>query len=293
MPKPKPKKSDPKQARPPTTATTTTTTNPTPNWPPLRPLLPAADLHLLTLVRDQIYLIRNFLPASLCKTYASFLSSLPLTTTPGKPKKDEAVRVNDRFQIEDARFAETLWGVTALRELVMERFDEEESNYGEGDEGQDEESRAHKRDETWGGHPLGLNPNIRIYRYSAGQFFAQHCMSSTYPISEPRRKKQSTHSLLTDDESNTLTFLPASTTKPLPARTTWTLLIYLTTCTGGETVFYPDPTRANPNPEPIAVTPEVGMALLHRHGDRCMVHEGKEVTGGEKWVIRSDLVVAR
>lgn len=35
------------------------------------------------------------------------------------------------------------------------------------------------------------------------------------------------------------------------------------------------------------------MALLHRHGDRCMVHEGRVVTGGEKWVVRSDLVVAR
>lgn len=188
-PKPKPKKSDPKQARPPTAST-----NPTPNWPPLRPLLPASDLHLVSLVHDQIYLIRNFLPASLCKTYTSFLSSVPLTTTPGKPKKDEAVRVNDRFQIEDERFAETLWCVTALRELVMERFDEEESSYRYGDEGQDEESRAHKRDETWGGHPLGLNPNIRIYRYSAGQFFAQHCMSNTHPISGGTTQKEAGYS---------------------------------------------------------------------------------------------------
>lgn len=188
MPKPKPKKSDPKQARP-----LTTTTNPTPNWPPLRPLLPAADLHLVTLVHDQIYLIRNFLPASLCKTYASFLSSLPLTTTPGKPKKDEAVRVNDRFQIEDARFAETLWGGTALRELVMERFDEEESSYEDGDE----QARAHKRAETWGGQPLGLNPNIRIYRYSAGQFFAQHCMSSLNCPQHPHRSRVLTLSLQT------------------------------------------------------------------------------------------------
>jgi len=27
----------------------------------------------------------------------------------------------------------------------------------------------------WGGEVLGLNPNIRIYRYSKGQFFDQHC----------------------------------------------------------------------------------------------------------------------
>ncbi|KAL8653503.1 MAG: hypothetical protein Q9210_002051 [Variospora velana] len=50
-----------------------------------------------------------------------------------------------------------------------------------------------------------------------------------------------------DDESNTLS-LPTS--PPTPARTTWTLLIYLTGpstgCVGGETVFYPEqsgPTR--------------------------------------------------
>lgn len=79
----------------------------------------------------------------------------------------------------------------------------------------------------------------------------------------------------------------------MPARTTWTLLIYLTTCSGGETVFYPDPTRTDPDPGPISVAPETGMALLHRHGDHCMLHEGKEVISGEKWVLRSDLVVAR
>ncbi len=98
--------------------------------------------------------------------------------------------------------------------------------------------------------------------------------------------------LYVDDDSNTLSFLSPST-PPKPARTTWTLLVYLSSCTGGETVFYPEPTRANRNPEPISVAPEMGMALLHRHGDRCMLHEGKEVTGGEKWVLRSDLVVAR
>ncbi|KAJ5953112.1 hypothetical protein N7454_000008 [Penicillium verhagenii] len=245
-----------------------------PNWPPLRPLLPAADLSLVPLVPDQIYLIQNFLSSSLCKTYASFLASLPLTTTPGKPKKDEAVRVNDRFQVQDARLAEMLWSGTALKELATSRFagGDEELYYNEDGEYEapSAEELAKRAKEVWGGQPLGLNPNIRIYRYSKGQFFAQHY-----------------------DESNSLTFLPQSATKALPARTTWTLLIYLTTCSGGETVFYPEPTRADRNPEPISVAPEIGMALLHRHGDHCMLHEGMEVTGGEKWVLRSDLVVAR
>lgn len=203
------------------------------------------------------------------------------------------MRVNDRFQIEDARFAEMLWSGTAMRELVTTRFgeiyNEDTGEVEDGDGPGTSGELAQLAKQTWGGDVLGLNPNIRIYRYSKGQFFAQHCMSNTLPDKPPL------DSLLTfpDDESNNLTVHPANTTKSIPARTTWTLLIYLTTCTGGETVFYPGSPRANRNPEPISVAPEVGMALLHRHGDQCMLHEGKEVTGGEKWVLRSDLVVAR
>jgi hypothetical protein len=147
-----------------------------PDWPPLRPLLPVADLSLEPLLPDQIYIIRNFLPGSLCKIYASFLASLPLTTTPGKPKKDEALRVNDRFQIDDARFAEMLWSQTSLRELVTERFDEAEYEYEDGDSSPAQIAERARR--LWGGDPLGLNANIRIYRYTAGQFFGQHCKSS-------------------------------------------------------------------------------------------------------------------
>ena len=89
-------------------------------------------------------------------------------------------------------------------------------------------------------------------------------------------------------------------TLPILARTTWTLLLYLTSpatgCIGGETVFYPDPPRKKskePSPEPFVVSLEVGLALLHRHGADCMLHEGREVVDGEKWVIRSDLCVRR
>jgi len=45
--------------------------------------------------------------------------------------------------------------------------------------------------------------------------------------------------------------------------------------------------------QPVVVGLETGMALLHRHGNQCMLHEGREVLEGEKWVIRSDLCVRR
>lgn len=74
--------------------------------------------------------------------------------------------------------------------------------------------------------------------------------------------------------------------------------MYLTSpttgCVGGETVFYPGAPKKGKNvatPEPIAIGLEVGMALLHKHGKDCMLHEGREVVHGEKWVIRSDLCV--
>lgn len=107
--------------------------------------------------------------------------------------------------------------------------------------------------------------------------------------------------MLSDDESNNI-YLPAQ--PPIPAKTTWTLLIYLTGpttgCIGGETIFYPELGQAKAfsgaSSEGTSAFPvglEVGMGLLHRHGDQCMLHEGSEVRDGEKWVLRSDLCVRR
>lgn len=56
------------------------------------------------------------------------------------------------------------------------------------------------------GCPVRLNPNIRIYRYRPGQKFGKHI-----------------------DESNEL---------GCGQYTQYTLLIYLSTCGGGETIFY-------------------------------------------------------
>jgi len=175
--------------------------------------------------------------------------------------------VNDRFQIDDPVFAERLWSLTALKNLVLGINEE-------GGLGLMKDAQV----KLWGGEVVGLNPNIRIYRYKKGQFFDQHY-----------------------DDFNNVT-IPG--TPSISARTTWTLLLYLTSpatgCEGGETVFYPEPelpkkgkSRNAESPPPVVIQLEVGMALLHRHGADCMLHEGREVFEGEKWVIRSDLCVRR
>jgi hypothetical protein len=112
---------------------------PPPNWPAFTPLLPASDLSISTVVDSQIVVVRNFWTSTLCKNYVAFLKSLPLVTTPGKPKKGEAVRVNDRFQINDEVFANRLWLETGLRELVCGDDDGEEG--GEKQEGITAEQR--------------------------------------------------------------------------------------------------------------------------------------------------------
>ncbi|KAJ1693417.1 hypothetical protein LUZ63_010115 [Rhynchospora breviuscula] len=111
----------------------------------------------------------------------------------------------------------------------------------------------------------GLNPNIRFYRYTVGQRFGRHIDESVYL-----------------ENGN---------------RTHYTLLIYLSgrgntkdassdSLVGGETVFY-DQGRVV-----AEVAPVEGMALLHLHGDKCMLHEARVVSKNVKYILRSDVAFA-
>ncbi|KAI8342706.1 hypothetical protein BC941DRAFT_413637 [Chlamydoabsidia padenii] len=115
--------------------------------------------------------------------------------------------------------------------------------------------------------PCGLNSNLRIYRYRPGQRFEAHYDDSV---------KDAATGHWTD----------------------WTLLIYLNGgddgLQGGETVFYKDDMgkKKKTRLEALAVVrPEPGLALLHRHGQHCLLHEALEVTHGSKWVLRSDVLI--
>ncbi|KAJ4264025.1 hypothetical protein NW762_006064 [Fusarium torreyae] len=92
-----------------------------PSWPVFKPPLPIVDLspqpHPLT---SRVVLIPSFFPRSLCRDYVAFLKTLPLQTTPGRPKRGEAVRVNDRFQIDSPDFAARLWEETGLKQVLLD-----------------------------------------------------------------------------------------------------------------------------------------------------------------------------
>lgn len=94
---------------------------PRPSWPVFKPPLPVVELSPeLHPASSKIALIPSFFPKSLCRDYVTFLRSLPLQTTPSRPKRGEAVRVNDRFQVDDAAFANRLWEHTGLKEVATE-----------------------------------------------------------------------------------------------------------------------------------------------------------------------------
>lgn len=91
-----------------------------PNWPMLKPLIPSTDLSLVPILNEQILVIRSFFTSTLCKIYVRFLASLPLITTPGKPRKGDAARVNDRYEIMDADFAKQLWEGAGLARVLKD-----------------------------------------------------------------------------------------------------------------------------------------------------------------------------
>ena len=82
--------------------------------------------------------------------------------------------------------------------------------------------------------------------------------------------------------------------------TEYTLLIYLNSAdeqvdgwcdqplVGGDTVF-----MATAKTELCRASPSAGMALLHAHGRRCLMHYGEEVSRGEKYVLRADVMYRR
>ena len=63
--------------------------------------------------------------------------------------------MNDRLEVNDNAFAQTIWQTSALQDLIRQSVMSGQA--------------------SWGGDVVGLNPRIRIYRYKEGQFFAPHC----------------------------------------------------------------------------------------------------------------------
>jgi hypothetical protein len=78
---------------------------------------------------------------------------------------------------------------------------------------------------------------------------------------------------LPDDDSNLVDVQSEDGSGSIRAKTTWTVLLYLTSAVdgvvGGETVFYPHDRKSAR--EELVIAPETGMLLLHKHGEDCLL----------------------
>ena len=111
---------------------------------------------------------------------------------------------------------------------------------------------------------IGCLPNMRIYRYEAGESFGKHVDGS-----------------VADGDRGT---------------TQVTVLVYLNggggeadcAVAGGETLFH----RHHELNLGVAavVAPRAGFVCLHSHGALCLTHEGAAVRAGEKYILRTDVV---
>ncbi|KAL6526947.1 hypothetical protein OROGR_016037 [Orobanche gracilis] len=239
------------------------------------------------------------------------------------PTKGEAFRDNDRISVHDPVLAVAIWEA-GLSKLFLDF-------------------------KIRGKVAVGLNPNIRLYRYNAGQRFGRH-IDESVDLGEGRhthytlliylsgvlgKSKAESKSDGTSQDSldplvggETVFYGPRndlvvevynagqrfgrhideSVDLGEGRHTHYTLLIYLSgvlgkskaesksdgtsqdsldPLVGGETVFY-----GPRNDLVVEVPPTEGMALLHVHGDKCMLHEARTVSKGIKYVLRSDVVFA-
>ena len=146
---------------------------------------------------------------------------------------------------------------------------------------------------------VGLNPHVRVYAYAPGQKFSRHYDDSeAMPPEAGEQQQQKHHQQQKHQQQQQQQQQKQKQQQQRGGEKRWTgytLLIYLSTLRGaspgGETKFYSDGGRLV-----ASVVPAAGTALLHRHGDRCLLHEGARVEKGPpgsetvKYVFRTDVV---
>ncbi|THH05457.1 hypothetical protein EW145_g4787 [Phellinidium pouzarii] len=220
--------------------------------PPFPPVCAKEALSIKEIESDQIILIPDVLSDGECKRFIKFIEELPLELTP-PPKKGEALRVNHRISIPSPSFADALFSALSPH---LPSFPYPPSKVVR------KPSNANSNSSESAFRPAhSFNSNIRLYKYTDGQHFGCHYDDSVSDLAT------GTHS-------------------------EWTLLVYLSGkedgVVGGETVFYKGAGKKKDGEPPIKPDLQRGMALLHRHGHECLLHEGTPVQKGTKYVLRSD-----
>ncbi|KAJ6840084.1 uncharacterized protein M6B38_312600 [Iris pallida] len=215
-------------------------------WPLIKP---KKNLQINRLRGTHLFTIPYFLTSTEARAFIEVAESLGFTHQGSLgPAYGEAYRDNDRISVTDPALAESMWEA-GLKKI----FDDIKLP---------------------GKVPVGLNPNIRFYRYKTGQRFGRH-IDESVDLGEGRRTQ---YTLLVYLSGNSSSKVKDSSNNQDSS---------VQSLIGGETVFYDH--RQGVVAE---VAPVEGMALLHIHGAKCMLHEARAVTKNIKYVLRSDVTFA-
>ncbi|EEF51467.1 uncharacterized protein LOC8258321 isoform X2 [Ricinus communis] len=217
------------------------------NWPLIKP---KKNLEITRLKETDLFIVQDFLT---CGESKSFVKAAEATGFVHQgslgPTKGEAYRDNDRISVNDSLLAKNVWesGLNNLFSDIKIR----------------------------GKVAVGLNPNIRFYRYKVGQRFGQH-IDESVDLGDGKRTHYTLLIYLSGDSKAKTKNDPNASKDFSPE-----------SLVGGETVFYGSRNRVV-----AEVAPTEGMALLHIHGDKCMLHESRIINKGVKYLFRSDVVFA-
>ncbi|CAI9774997.1 unnamed protein product [Fraxinus pennsylvanica] len=203
-------------------------------WPSIKP---KSNLQITRLKDNDLFTIQNFFTPVESKAVIKVAEEIGFLHQGSLgPTKGEAYRDNDRIAVQDPVLADAIWN-SGLKNLFSDiKFR--------------------------GKVAVGLNPNIRCYRYTAGQRFGRH-IDESVDLGEGRR----THYTLLVYLSGTPGGNISNSKNDDVSRDSLSEALV-----GGETVFY------GPRNALVAeVPPTEGMALLHIHGDKCMLHEARNL----------------
>jgi len=126
-----------------------------------------------------------------------------------------------------------------------------------------------------GGTVSGINGRFRCYRYQPGSVYRPH-VDGAWPCS--------------GRDPITGQYVYDATDGHLWSRLTF--LMYLNEGFEGGCTTYFTPAMEEGKLRAMPVVPRVGCALVFPHGDTfgCLVHEGSAVTGGTKYIIRTEVL---
>ncbi|KAG0226927.1 hypothetical protein B0O80DRAFT_502598 [Mortierella sp. GBAus27b] len=229
------------------------------------------------------------------------------------PRPGYAFRDNDRIQFESHEFAAMLWNKCGLRDRWTELWLHPKWGL---ETAQGESITSGTRNNKRIRHAVGLSKNIRLYRYQTGQSFGAHYDESVTDSTEDGDETVSEYTVLIylngEKDSDLLggetVFYPkgskstsASTTKSSSSskgskkgsKPSTASAAPAASDKNGTEKATGDPASSFSYILPnggVAVKPERGLLLVHKHGDECMLHEALMVNRGFKYVLRTDVV---